>query len=112
MARTKSITTKRHNKVKKMAKGFKHARRKRVKVAKEALLHQGQYAYVGRKLKKRDLRKTWITRLNAAARENGTTYSKLIKALADKKVEVDRKILSDIAATDPKTFEEIVKAVK
>jgi len=95
-----------------MAKGFKHARRKRVKVAKEALLHQGQYAYVGRKLKKRDLRKTWITRLNAAARENGTTYSKLIKALADKKVEVDRKILSDIAATDPKTFEEIVKAVK
>lgn len=114
MARTKTGTTRKakHNKVLKAAKGFKQSRSSRYKVAKEAVLHAGQYAYVGRKLRKRDLRALWITRLNAAVREHGLTYSKFIKALKDKSVLLDRKILSDIAATDPKTFGEIVAQVK
>jgi large subunit ribosomal protein L20 len=112
VTRVKSIAARRHRKIKKQAKGYKHASRKRVKVAKEAILHAGQYAYVGRKLKKRDLRKLWIIRLNAAAREHGLTYSKLISKLNKGKVEIDRKILSDIAITDPKTFEKIVSEVK
>lgn len=112
MARTKSIAAKRHRKIKKQARGFKHARRKRVKVAKEALLHAGQYAYIGRKLRKRDLRKLWIVRLNAAAREHGLTYNKLISNLKKEKIELDRKILSDIAIQDPKTFENIISEIK
>ena len=78
MPRTKSISAKRHRKVKKAAKGFKQARRIRVKSAKEALLHSGQYAYIGRKLRRRDLRSLWIVRLNAAVREHGMNYSKFI----------------------------------
>lgn len=114
MTRTKTGTTraKRHKKVKKAAKGFKHARRKRVKTAKEALLHAGQYAYIGRKRRKRDLRRLWITRLNAAVREHGLTYSDFIKKLKDKNIELDRKILADIAVNDPATFEKIVSEVK
>lgn len=112
MPRVKSITRKRHKKIKKAAKGFKHARRKRIKTAKEALLHAGQYAYIGRKLKKRDLRRLWITRLNAAAREHGLSYSNLISALKKKEVIIDRKILSEIAVSDPATFKEIVSFLK
>ena len=112
MARTKSIAAIRHRKIKKLAKGFTHARRKRVKVAKESLLHAGQYAYVGRKLKKRDLRRLWITRLNAAVREHGMNYSGFIKKLADKNIIIDRKILADLAVNDPVAFFEIVKKVK
>lgn len=112
MPRTKSLSARRHRKVKKAAKGFKQARRVRVKVAKESLLHAGQYAYVGRKQKKRNLRRLWVTRLNAAVREHGLTYSVFIKKLKDNKIELDRKILSDIAIKDPKTFEKIVKQVK
>lgn len=112
MARTKSIARRRHRKIKSAARGFKHARSRRVKAAKEALLHAGQYAFVGRKLKKRDLRSLWITRLNAAVREHGMSYSKFIKALKDKKIELDRKILADIAVSDPNTFAKIVDEVK
>ncbi|MGD8744299.1 MAG: 50S ribosomal protein L20 [Candidatus Woesebacteria bacterium] len=114
MTRTKTGTTrrKRHKKIKKAAKGFKHARRKRVKNAKESLLHAGHYAYVGRKLRKRDLRRLWITRLNAAARKHGLTYSKLINSLKKAKIELDRKMLSDIAIKDPETFEKIVDETK
>lgn len=112
MARVKSIAQRKHRKILKRARGFKQARRKRVKVAKEALLHAGQYAYVGRKLRKRDLRALWITRLSAAAKERGTSYSRLIAALKKAKIEIDRKILSDIAATDPATFNRIVSEVK
>lgn len=112
MPRTKSIAARRHRKIKKAAKGFKHARRKRVKTAKEALLHAGQYAYIGRKLRKRDLRRLWIVRLNAAAREHGLTYHKLISGLKSANIELDRKILADIAVKDPDTFKEIVSAIK
>lgn len=112
MPRTKSIAARRHRKIKKAAKGYKHAARKRVKVAKEAILHAGQYAYVGRKLRKRDLRRLWIMRLNAAAREHGLTYNKLVAGLKKAKIELDRKILADIAVNDPETFKEIVSQVK
>ncbi len=112
MPRTKSLAARRHRKIKKAAKGYKHAARKRVKVAKEALLHAGQYAYIGRKLRKRDLRRLWIMRLNAAAREHGLTYHQLINRLKKANIELDRKMLADIAARDPKTFEKIVSEVK
>lgn len=96
----------------KLARGFKQARGRRYGAAKEAVLHAGQYAYHGRKLRKRNLRSLWIKRLNAAARENGLTYGKLISGLKIKKVEIDRKILADIAVTDPETFAKIVLEVK
>ena len=106
--RVKSIAARRHRKILKAARGFRDARRKRVKVAKEALLHAGQYAYVGRKLKKRDLRKLWIVRLNAASREHGLSYSRLIAKLSKNKIDLDRKILSDIAIRNPQVFEKII----
>jgi large subunit ribosomal protein L20 len=112
MPRVKSIAARRHKKVRAAAKGFKHARSRRVKTAKEAVMHAGQYAYEGRKNRKRNLRSLWIIRLNAALRENGTTYSKFIRALKEAKIELDRKILADIAVKDPKTFKEILSKVK
>ncbi|KKR30682.1 50S ribosomal protein L20 [Candidatus Woesebacteria bacterium RIFCSPHIGHO2_01_FULL_39_32] len=112
MARTKSIAARRHRKIKKAARGFMHARSRRVKSAKEALLHAGQYAYIGRKLRKRDLRSLWIKRLNAAVREHGMSYSKFISALKKNNIELDRKILADIAVSDPDTFAKIVSEVK
>jgi len=111
MARVKSPSARRHREVLKRAKGFRNAPRRRIQTAKEAVLHAGQYAYEGRKLKKRDLRGLWITRIGAAAKERGTSYSKLISSLKKAKIEIDRKILSDIVATDPKTFDAIFKEV-
>ena len=112
MARTKSIAARRHRKILKQARGFKNARSRRVKTAKEALLHAGQYAYVGRKLRKRDLRSLWIKRLNAAVREHGLSYSKFVAGLKKEKIELNRKILADIAVKDPATFAKIVDEVK
>jgi large subunit ribosomal protein L20 len=112
MARVKSPAARRHRKILKSAKGFTQARRKRIKTAKEAVLHAGQYAYIGRHLKKRDLRRLWISRLNAAARQEGISYSKLIAGLKKAKIEIDRKILSDIAAKDLPTFKQIISHLK
>ena len=112
MARTKSPAARNHRRTLKAAKGYRNSRSRRIKTAKEAVLHAGQYAYVGRKLRKRDTRKLWIVRLNAAVREHGTSYSKFISGLRKSKVEIDRKILADIAVRDPKTFGEIVSKVK
>jgi large subunit ribosomal protein L20 len=112
MTRVKSIAARRHRKIKAAAKGFKQARRVRVGAAKEALLHAGQYAFIGRKNRKRDMRRLWITRLNAAARENNMSYSQLIAALNKNKVEIDRKILSNIAVEDPDTFKQIIAQLK
>src|SRR3989304_683120 len=77
MPRTKSKAAIRHRKIRSLSRGFKHSARRRVKTAKEALLHAGQYAYAGRKMKKRDYRRLWIMRINAATREHGLTYSQL-----------------------------------
>lgn len=112
MTRVKSKAIEKHRKVKKLAKGYKHARSRRFKPAMEAVLHAGQYAYVGRKQKKRVLRSLWIKRLNAAVREEGMkNYSEFIDKLNKAKVELDRKVLSDIAVNEPETFKEIVKSL-
>lgn len=110
--RVKSIAARKHRKVKKLAKGFRHARRKRVKAAKEALLHAGAYAYHGRKLRKRDMRALWITRINAALRVEGLTYSKFMTSLKKANIQIDRKMLADIAVNDPNTFKAILSQVK
>ena len=110
MARVKSIAQRRHRKIKAATKGFKQSRRTRIKAGKEAVLHAGQYAYEGRKNRKRDLRSLWIIRMNAAAREVGVSYSKLVAGLKKAKIEVDRKILAELAVSDKKTFRKIVES--
>lgn len=113
MARVKSKAQIRHRKIKKLAKGYKQSSRKRtVRTAREAVLHAGQYAYIGRKLKKRDLRALWIVRLNAAVREHGLSYSRFIAGLKKNKIEIDRKILAEIAVKDKEGFKSIVAEVK
>lgn len=112
MPRAKSVAARKHRKILKAAKGFKHAAGKRVKPAKEALLHAGKYAYVSRRLKKRDLRSLWITRIGAATKQHDLSYSKFINGLKKANIEVDRKILADIAVKDSNAFEAIVNKVK
>ena len=82
------------------------------KVAHEAMLHAGQYAYHGRKLRKRDLRKLWIIRINAAVRKEGITYNRFIKQLKDAKIELNRKTLAYLAVSEPKVFNSIVEKTK
>ncbi|MBI4226181.1 50S ribosomal protein L20 [Candidatus Roizmanbacteria bacterium] len=107
------VTTRRkHKKILKLAKGYWMTRHKQIKKAKEAVLHAGQYAFAGRKNRKRDFRRLWIIRINAAIRPLGLTYSSFINQLKSKKVELDRKILSQIAVEHPKVFEKIVEKVK
>jgi large subunit ribosomal protein L20 len=110
--RIKSKAQVRHRKIRKLAKGYHAARHKRAKVAMDAVLHAGQHAYIGRKNKKRDLRALWITRLSAAVKNEGLSYSKFIAGLKKEKIEIDRKILSEIAIKDIKSFRQIVAAVK
>ncbi len=114
MARVKNgATTKaRHKKVLKQAKGYFGSKHRLYKTAKEQLMHSGQYAFRDRKQKKRDFRKLWITRINAACRENEISYSRFIEGLTKAGVEVNRKMLSEIAINDPKTFSELVQVAK
>jgi len=105
-------TRKHHKKVLKLAKGYWMSRHKQFKKAKEAVLHAGQYAYVGRKDRKRDFRNLWILRINAAVRPLGITYSSFVNRLKSNKIELDRKILAKIAVEHPKIFEKIVDHVK
>ena len=114
MARVKTavITRKKHKKILKRAKGYYGAKHYRFRMAKQAVMKSGMYAYVGRKDKKSDFRKLWIARINAAARMNGTTYSKLIAGLKKANVTVNRKMLSEIAINDPKAFTEIATIAK
>ena len=99
-----------HKKILKAAKGMQHARTRSYRLAKQGLIRSLQYAYRDRRNRKRDLRGLWITRINAAARLNGTTYGKLIAGLKAKNIELDRKILAELAVSEPKAFAEIVKA--
>lgn len=101
-----------HRKIIKAAKGMQHNRTRSYRMAKQAVIRALQYAYRDRRNKKRDLRALWITRINAAARENGTTYGKLIHGLKEANIELDRKTLADIAAREPQVFAAIVKAAK
>lgn len=101
-----------HKKILKLAKGMQHNRTRSFRLAKQAVIRALQYAYRDRRNKKRDLRGLWITRINAAARENGTTYGKLIAALKAGGVELDRKVLAELAVNEPKAFTTVVKEVK
>ena len=114
MARVKTavITRKKHKKILKRAKGYYGAKHYRFRQAKQAVMKSGMYAYVGRKDKKSNFRKLWIARINAAARMNGTTYSKLIAGLKKANIVVNRKMLADLAVTDPKAFTEIAEKAK
>jgi large subunit ribosomal protein L20 len=114
MARVKRGVTshKRHKRLLKAAEGRRGTRSKLIKPAREAQLHAMAYAYRGRKERKRQLRALWIVRLNAAARLNGLSYSKLIRGLKDAGVTLDRKILADICVRDAATFARIAEVAK
>jgi large subunit ribosomal protein L20 len=109
--RVKVRTTK-HKKILQQAKGYRLSRSKHFRKAKESVLHAGQHAYIGRKLRKRDKRREWITQINAALTPHQLSYSKFIKLLKDKKVELDRKILAQLAKEDPATFNFIVEQLQ
>ena len=114
MARVKTARTTRarHKKILKRAKGYYGAKHYRFRNANQAVMKSLRYAYVGRKDKKSNFRKLWITRINAAARMNGLTYSKLIAGLKKANVVVNRKMLSELAISDPKAFSELVEVAK
>ena len=114
MARVKTARTTRarHKKVLKQAKGYYGAKHYRYRMAKQAVMKSGMYAYVGRKDRKSDFRRLWITRINAAARMNGLTYSKLISGLKKAGVTINRKMLAEIAVSDSKAFAEIAEIAK
>ena len=114
MARVKNgaVTKARHKKVLKQAKGYFGSKHRLYKSAKEQLMHSGQYAFRDRKQKKREFRKLWITRINAACRQNDISYSRFIEGLTKAGVEVNRKMLSEIAINDPKMFSEFVKIAR
>ena len=106
----RGVTTRaKHKKILKDAKGMQHNRTRSFRLAKQGVIRSLQYAYRDRRNKKRDLRALWITRINAAARQEGTTYAKLIAGMKTKNIELDRKVLADIAVKQPKAFAEIVK---
>ena len=114
MARIKgAVTTRsRRKKVLKLAKGYWGAKSKHFKMAKEAVMKSGNYAYIGRRHKKRDFRKLWITRISAACRMNGITYSKFISGLKKSGISLNRKMLSEIAIADAEGFAKLVEQVK
>ena len=112
MARVKRGVTShaRHRKVIKQAKGYYGRRKNTIRIAKQAVEKAGQYAYRDRKVKKRTFRALWIQRINAAARANGFTYGRLIDGLKKAGIELDRKVLADIAVHEPATFKGLVEA--
>lgn len=107
-----TIAKRRHNKLKKMVKGYSKIASSRVKWAKNFVAKAGQNAYVGRKLKKRQFRSLWITRINAAVRPDGLSYSKLINGMLKAKIAIDRKILAELAVNNPEAFKAIVEKAK
>ncbi len=114
MARVKTaiITRKKHKKILKRAKGYYGAKSYRFRNAKQAVMKSGMYAYVGRKDKKSNFRKLWIARINAAARQNGLTYSKMIAGLKKANVVVNRKMLAELAVSDAEAFAKIAEIAK
>ncbi len=114
MARVKTARTtrQRHKKILKQAKGYYGAKHYRFRMANQAVMKSGMYAYIGRKDRKSNFRKLWITRINAASRMNGLTYSKLISGLKKANVTINRKMLAEIAVSDPKAFTELAEIAK
>lgn len=107
-----TITRKRHKKILKITKGMYGSRSKLFRRANEAMLKSLWYSYRDRRTRKRDLRRLWIARINAAARLNGTTYSRLVYSMKGAGIELNRKMLADIAVRDPAAFSEVVKSAK
>jgi len=114
MARVKRgiVSHRKHKKLHNLTKGYRGGRSNLVREAKSALLHAGEYAFAGRKLRKRDMRRLWITQLGIAVRAEGLSYSKFIASLKAKKINLDRKILSDLAVNHPQDFKQIVSQVR
>ena len=114
MARVKRAVSshKKRRKIFKLAKGYFGAKSKQYRTAKEAVMRSEQYAFVSRKQLKRDMRSLWITRINAAARLNGTTYSKLMNGMKNAGIDINRKVRADLAVNDPAAFTKIVEAAK
>ena len=114
MARVKGamMTRKRRNKTLKLAKGYFGAKSKHFKMAKQAVMKSGQYAYIGRKQKKRDVRKLWITRISVAAKMNGMNYSTFMNGVNKAGINLNRKMLSEIAISDPAGFTAIAEKAK
>lgn len=102
----------RHKKMLKRAKGMHHAQTRSFRLAKQGVIKALQYAYRDRRNKKRDIRGLWITRINAAARELGTTYGRLISGMKKADIQIDRKVLAELAVSEPKAFAAIVKEIK
>jgi len=114
MARVKGamMTRKRRKKVLRLAKGYYGSKSRLFKTAKQAVMKSGQYAYIGRKQRKRDFRRLWITRISAAAKTNGMNYSTLINGLKKANVTLNRKMLSEIAIADPAGFTALAEQAK
>ena len=114
MVRVKRGTTahKRRKHLLKYAKGFRWGRKSKYAAAKDAMYHAWEYAYQGRKNKKRNFRNLWQTQINASTREQGISYSRFISALKKNKIEINRKILADLAQKNPEIFKKIVEKVK
>jgi large subunit ribosomal protein L20 len=114
MARVKNGRTAsaKHKKIRDLAKGYYGAKHRWFRTANEAVMHAGQYAYRDRRNKKREFRRLWIARINAAARQNGMSYSTFMNGLLKAGIEIDRKVLSDIAITDAAAFAKIVETSK
>jgi large subunit ribosomal protein L20 len=114
MARVKRgvMVRKRHNKLLKQAKGYQGSRSRRIRVARQTVMKALAYAYRDRRNRKRDFRRLWIIRINAAARQNGTTYSRLMNGLKLAGIDLDRKILADMAVRDPDAFRSVVEQVQ
>lgn len=114
MARVKGAVTtrRRHKKILKLAKGYRGAKSKLFRTANQAVMKSLVYAYKGRKLKKRDFRKLWITRISAAAKLNGTNYSQFMNGLKKANIDMNRKMLSEIAIADPAAFTALVEKAK
>ncbi len=103
---------KKRRKILKLAKGYFGCKSKNYRIAREAVMKSGNYAYIGRRLKKRDFRNLWIARINAAARANGLSYSKLMHGLKVAKIDLNRKVLADIAVNDSKAFAKLAETAK
>jgi len=105
------IPRRRHKRVFKQTEGFSGGRKNRYREAVKSLRKSWEYSYVGRKLRKRDFRRLWIQRINAACRENGVSYSRFMHALQQSELELDRKVLADIAVNDPAAFKKLTELV-
>jgi len=114
MARVKRglVSRRKHNKLLRLTKGYRGTRSRLIKVGHESILHADAYAYHGRKLRKRDFRTLWITRISEAVKQEAISYSVFMNMLKKAKIELDRKILSDLVVNDPEAFKELISKVK